>query len=84
MLWTERPRRTSGYTWVENMVRCGGTLWTDLHGVPDIIHRTVDRYFELFAYFLRMNLESHPREPVWDMLYYQKVCQVLVGYRFGA
>jgi len=60
------------------------TLWTDLHGILDIFQRAVDRFSELFAYFLGMDLESHPGEPVWDVLYYQRVCQAHIGYCSGA
>ena len=85
MLWTGKvPRRTSGYSWVENTAQCQAVLWTDLHGILDIFQRTVDRYLELFAYSLGNNLESRPREPIWDVSHYQRARQVFVGNSLSA
>ena len=84
MLWTgKHPRRTSSYAQVQNTIRFRATISrTDLHGILDIFKRTVDSYLEFVACFFGESLESRPREPVWDVPYYQRARQVLVGYFF--
>ena len=65
--------------YIKKAIRSRAASWTDLHDVLNIFKRTIDRDSELVACFLSKNLESRPREPVWDVLYYQGVRQVLSG-----
>ena len=48
-----------------------------------MLKRTVDRYLEFIACLFSKSLESHPREPVWDVPYCQRARQVLVGNYLG-
>ena len=69
---------------VWNTIGSGGILWTDLHCVLDIFHRTVDGYSVLVARLFGNSLEPRPGEPVWDIPYYPGFRQPFISDYLGA
>ena len=60
-----------------NTIGSRAGLWTDLHGVLNMLHRTVDGYFEFVTGYFGNSLEPRPGEPVRDVPYCPMVRQLV-------